>query len=620
MRATSGTFATNIMATNRTTKCIALLDFGPQIDPPYAIVTASSTKTGYYANQVADGRYLYNEELYEGTDVPAIYSLRGVGWKGTGVSNASGVLVSPEVLTLVYDENAYIPADSTNFWVVGHPTNYPVDFLLERKIGEDWETIVDKVGNTEWFYSIIAPADETWNVRLTITKISRPLTEAHIMECGIVSSILFTATDITEMHGIEETFFDNGTIGRMLAGEFSLTVTNRDGRFTSTNTNSPFYGLMKPQLRIRPYAGVMIDSDEFGEEYEVVPMGVFYNQTWEGTDFNSSSFTMRGYDVIDLLHNYSYPTTFGIYQTTVLQHLTDVLAVLEASSELPTGLVVNNITTVYNPNNYSYFMGDSLREFLELVLVYFPAMVKVSRLGVVELINFNLSDGAIDAVWTDQDLVVETKTAQLQATSYSIISLKQHRLKPIYNQLEIDIKEVVVPAATLEDPYHIVRLTSSRPILNIASIMIFNNSTNRIKAEWWQAGSKEMHIALENTGVSATVAMQVYINTLEDTIEEKSTTDAIWYADFQNELTLDCPFYQIAADCNDIRSTLITDLAQPDRDIQIENRINPAHELHDVIEVTDSTNNITDVHVRIFKQEWRWDGSFSGKTTGRVVG
>ena len=292
----SNDFLTAIKADENRTDALAIVDFGPELDYPFATVVASSTAVGFYADQICDGIMTYLDKAYTGNYIPSVFNDPIVGWKGTQVSDASGSLASSEIITITYDELTH-----GNFFVVGTEDNYPVDFTIEV-FDTGWTTIATVTGNTDYLYALKTSNYTFTKVRITITKISLGAGNyAQLMEAGAVLNICFTSDEMNYVNVLEEAFSDNSPIGSPSANTVALSLYN-DGTYVLSNTSSYLYGLMRPGRRIRPYVGVEVSDDTF----ECVPLGVFWSEDWI-VEKKATEFVLNGFDRMRKTMGIEYP-------------------------------------------------------------------------------------------------------------------------------------------------------------------------------------------------------------------------------------------------------------------------------------------------------------------------
>lgn len=198
-----------------------------------------------------------------------------MGWWGRELSGVGGSFSgTPSFPMLSVQFNAR-PIRSIK--VVGDVlrNEHPVDFDIELyDINGLKETIVI-TGNTNTIYEApVEPAiTEIIEQRLIIKKWGyngSPVEgrQAKILEFYTAVQEIYDRDKIISFNILEEKEVSTGTlpIGNISANEISLTIDNTDGRFFPGNVESPLRNLLKANRRIRPYLGVLINSDFFPQE------------------------------------------------------------------------------------------------------------------------------------------------------------------------------------------------------------------------------------------------------------------------------------------------------------------------------------------------------------------
>jgi hypothetical protein len=295
----SNDFDTAVKANSMSSDALVIVDFGPELDYPFASVVASTTAANFYADQVCDGVLDYLDRAYTGNYIPALFNDPLVGWKGTYQANGSGTLSTQETLEITYTEEI----TTGNFFVVGTEENYPVDFTIET-YDSGWSTLVTVTDNDAPLYSYNTGELSFTKVRVTITKISLASDYAHVLEAGAVLCVCATRNDIKELDLLEEAFPESDVpLGRISANNFSVTLYNQDGRYNPSNSYSYLHGLMRPKLRLRPYVGVEVAEDE----YECVPLGIFWTEDWSVPSKQSLFVTLNCFDRLHKTVDIAYP-------------------------------------------------------------------------------------------------------------------------------------------------------------------------------------------------------------------------------------------------------------------------------------------------------------------------
>src|SRR5690606_31825461 len=102
-------------------------------------------------------------------------------------------------------------------------------------------------------------------------------------------------------------------IGYVSANELSLTLNNSDRAFTPTNKESPFYGKLRPGIRVEAFIELEIVENEF----ESVPLGIFWTAgDWTATS-SSVEASIKCYDRLSEIRDRDMPMLRVARHTTV---------------------------------------------------------------------------------------------------------------------------------------------------------------------------------------------------------------------------------------------------------------------------------------------------------------
>lgn len=201
---------------------------------------------------VLDGTYHLAPE-------PEDLSRYQMGWWGSQLAGADGSF-SPPYPTLTVTHQAR-PVHTLR--VVGDAARgeYPVDFRIDL-YGPDGTLLYSETvtGNTvvEWSKPLSNPVLDVTRQVLTITRWSHPGRQVKVLEFFTSIQETYLSSDIVELRLLEEREASQGSlpVGNISANELSLRLINEGGKFDPTNPQSPLWGLLKPNRRIRAWLGV----------------------------------------------------------------------------------------------------------------------------------------------------------------------------------------------------------------------------------------------------------------------------------------------------------------------------------------------------------------------------
>ncbi|MBX5464304.1 MAG: hypothetical protein IRZ26_01970 [Clostridia bacterium] len=108
----------------------------------------------------------------------------------------------------------------------------------------------------------------------------------------------YLSGDVVEIKLLEEREASQGSlpVGNITANEISVRLANEGGKFDPTNQQSPLWGLLKPNRRIRAWLGI---SGEW------VPLGTFWSLDWDSPD-DALEATVTARDRLELLRLSTY--------------------------------------------------------------------------------------------------------------------------------------------------------------------------------------------------------------------------------------------------------------------------------------------------------------------------
>ncbi len=240
-------------------------------------VTATPYKWMNLQNNVLDGTF----HPMPSSDVEG-----SVGWWSTQFSDASGNFDPAVKLTVAcqYVHPVY------DLKVVGDSklNEYPVDFEIKLYDSDDVLLHTETVtGNAliNWIKTLEEVVTGVKTIELTISKWSKANATAKIVEFFTAYAEVYYDDDIVSINLLEETEPHVGTIpiGNISANEISIRLNNINNKFDPGNTNSPLYGMLKKNRRIRAWLGIDLTGEILNDENEITwySLGTFWSQDWK---------------------------------------------------------------------------------------------------------------------------------------------------------------------------------------------------------------------------------------------------------------------------------------------------------------------------------------------------
>lgn len=284
---TSNAFQEAVNKDFRNFKSLLMLHFSSNENYPFAFATATSSEDETcLPQQACDGRINISDFKITGIHLSKDLELPHKGWRSKEIAGPNGILANPQILTITY----FMPEKTNNLWLISQSGYIPVDFKVEYDDGSGWKEIANIQGNNKEVWSLKTPNSlNVQKLRLTITKTQYQGNQVRVLQFGIIHTLILDDDYISDINILEEAKAETSNpIGGVTSNECTLTLRNDNYWFSQNNENSPLYGLVRPNIKFKPYIGVEISPDIF----EFIPMGSFRSTDWDApTDSIEASIT-----------------------------------------------------------------------------------------------------------------------------------------------------------------------------------------------------------------------------------------------------------------------------------------------------------------------------------------
>ena len=139
---------------------------------------------------------------------------------------------------------------------------WPRAFLIEFRDADgglmDFHVAVSDNENIHWEQEIEEPLPGVRVMELTIFRWSHPGRQAKIVEFYTALQEVYEGDSLISIQLLEEREVSGGSlpIGNISANEIEVKLNNLDRRFSAGNENSPLYGMLRANRRIRAWLGI----------------------------------------------------------------------------------------------------------------------------------------------------------------------------------------------------------------------------------------------------------------------------------------------------------------------------------------------------------------------------
>ena len=536
------------------------------------------------------------------------------GWWGNQRGDAAGALPAAETVTVTF------PARKVKtFWWYGDAIRawHPVDFKVEYYDSQAaaWVLVADVAGWAETYWEANLPAITAQVVtqsRLTVTRVVPALSCPVILEFDATVTETYEGDDLVEVGLLEELEADSGTlpIGNVSANEVDLKLNNIDGRFFPGNSASPYYGLLEPNRRIRPFSGIVLPDGTV----EWLPLGVFWSGDWTAPS-DAIEATTSGQDLLKFLADSSFSTS-QVYQNKTLYDLAVIVlqdyGLRDTDYDIDADLVNYTIP-------YAWFDKMSHREALRLIAEAGLAVVFMGRDGRLRIKSYRtLGVGTAAGQVTDQLHIFSSDNPQQNSQAVNTVEVEARPLKPAVAQVLYEALETVtVPAGGTA---RVTVFFTEKPAINVQAPVLTGAVSTFVQS--WTAYAWGGDLVLSNPGgadeaVTFTVSGQPLVEAggILATAQDASRVareGVIKPRAIRNDLI------QTKALAQSIADAVLAVWSNAAKDVVSRVRGDLAVELGDRLTWSDSIAKVTGDKV-VIRQRLVWEGGLAGEITGRAV-
>lgn len=595
-------------------------------------ITASEQANTSYPKQTADN---INEPLAKYASLDGSWVLDGtyalapgssedgqMGWWASQLSGAGGIFATPYPKLAV----AFFARPIWSLKVVGDSKReeWPVDFTIKLFDETDVLLYTETVtGNTDiaWEKEIEA-INEVVKMELEITKWSHVNRQVKILEFFTSIQETYEKDNILLVYLLEEKEFGRGSlpVGNITTNEIDIRLINENRKFDSGNKQSPIYGLVKRNRRIKAWLGI----EKSDMTKELVPLGTFWSGNWKVPESGEYAYT-TGRDRLELLREGTYSTS-QVQQNKTLFELS--ISVLQDAGLKSTEYWVDTeLQDFLVP--YSYFENQSHREALRKIAEACLGQVYCNRGGIIRVEGPSFMENkisqALGTYFLEGTFPAEIEAIEAYGIGPDDYFDKDNPAKDngIANYIEVEtqplrpdvVREVYrsnEEITTTESKTFTIYYNETPCINAVASLEGTGSITNDTYYAW----------GADITVSAGTFKIIVNAQPLKVLNKEKAI------AQDQNSITDNGlikytfpgnPLVQTLSVAQSIADKLLQYYKDPRRDITMDWRGNPALLLGDLITVPDYQRGGNDVrgYYYVTKQEIEYTGALRAKLEGR---
>ena len=394
-----------------------------------------------------------------------------------------------------------------------------------------------------------------------------------------------TNFDETELVGwdlLEETYAEgNNPLGAVSANEFTLILDNSTRLFTATNTLSPYYEKLLPNLLVHAY---LLLITNLGDNFYLVDLGEYRTNDWSSPS-NSLETTVVCHDDVYELGQRSAPQMPAM-QTVNLQTMWSYL--LKGLNLTESDYIIDEFT---QPIEIGWFKNENVLENFQLLASRGLGAVYGTRNSKIRVKAFtNLPDPLY--YWTDSNQIIIADLPQDYFNTYSQVSVKYY--KPYVGETTTLMTiDYTVPAGgtTLE------RLqVDSGPVGIYEGINIIGASDVTLGTV--SLGMWDVTLELNNVGAEETVTLEIVGKKIEY-IQSTITVENTILKNLIGTVTLEINNHLIQSkeDATSIANYILQLVTDPSAYIKIDGRGNPNIRLTETMNITYTRGKISNLNI-----------------------
>jgi len=549
---------------------------------------ANSRTTVPYKYAAASGSSLLNGTFHPAPSETAVIEYTEVGWWGGLLSDDT----TAEFSTAQDLQVDFASRKVTSFLIQGDDKRqeFPVDF--DVKFYDSTLTLIHTesvTGNTEVQYNgNIDSISDIERIILSISKWSHINEVAKIVEFSTAVVRSYDTDEIISFSVTEERDTSNSNsipTGNIAASEADITLNNAERDFDANNTESPIYGLVKPNVKVTIEAGFITSS---GPEYVTLFNGWSDNWDVPETDITAS---VAARDRLDLLTNTNMTSGQVQYDQTIYDLFEDVFQDAGlADTEYEIDIELDEDKYIIP---ISWFENVTHRSALTTLAESCSASVYVDRAGLIQVqaVNYFSRQASLSTASYDRSDYSSKNTPAVYDNISNKITVTTQPLaeatgQTVYETLDTDSEEI---GGSTTETYTIY--FDDAPIDNAsASISPAVSGVTITDSTYYSWGA-----TLEVTNTNSTA--KTFLFTVTGSTFSVQGSKTVTRSDSESinnngEIAFNYDnnsFLQARPLAVEIAEQLLISYKDPQRDMAIsfEPGGNPAHELGDLIRVTD---------------------------------
>lgn len=413
----------------------------------------------------------------------------------------------------------------------------------------------------------------------------------------------FDETSVVEIHLLEESSAEaDNPLGLVSSNELTVSFRNDDRAFTPSNTESPYYGKLRPNVLLKAFLGVEI----YPGMYEWIPLGVFRTADWSAPASTVKA-TVVCYDKLYELGSKEVPMLPVQYETTV----GDLFRLLfEALGLTPTDYSID--PRLKQPVRIGWIPKGKVRDALQVLATAGNCTVNTDRYGRI-VVRSNFTTGEAQTILSEDDQLFAVENPQRFLKTFNTVRVNYQLpyLKPETTLLQHDALIVPNGQLTLNEAAF-----SEGPVAKVNQVRLIGAKNTVVESIRY--GAWTITISLYNPGPEETIRLEVLGHSVGLLSSSYTAQDFSAVTEWGvKELTIDNVLIQDPNTAKSYAGALLQLVKDPRGTFNLTLRGDPAVELGDVIQLKDVADKVGVVNVTPLRYTLDYDGALSAKMEAR---
>lgn len=393
------------------------------------------------------------------------------------------------------------------------------------------------------------------------------------------------------------------SLGAVSANELTLALDNTGRVFTPTNQNGPYYGKLKPNVKLEPYLGLVLPD----ESIEWMPLGVYWSGDWLAPS-QSLQATVTAYDRVYQIGQMDVPGLVIQPGTTIGQ----LFRLLFQRLGLVEGVDFAIDPTIQAPVAQGWLPNGKVLDAMQALCVAGTCNVTADRLGIIQVKN-NFHQGNPVIRITDQDHIKTAENPQRWLQTYSSVRINYKIPTVKTGQTVLQLDSFTIPNGVIK---FLSMQFSQGPVRSLTQIQLIGASNSTLVVNSWDAWT--VTFTTTNTGPDEQAQIVAVGDCLQLNVLMYSQQDSEAVASFGvKELKVDSDFIQSLQAAQAYAAVLLAYVTDPSVQFELEVRGDPAMEVGDIIEIDNPTDLIGLQIISLYRIELDFDGALEAKISAR---